>query len=202
MGFGLLFLGHLFLADFPYQGIDVFPDAAGFALMILGLLTLRRYEKKFVPPLAATVPLLAGNAAALVFQLSRFFGVSLPGFCFGLFPVLLDVGEAVYLILLFLAIAKIASDTGLTAKRNRAFVSVALTGLLLLSALFFSIDAPFVGSIAEKLNEAVYYANAVYLLTWFKFLWNASLLFSCYMRICDEKDVDMEPRPKKNKKSS
>ncbi|MBE6564866.1 MAG: hypothetical protein E7655_06315 [Ruminococcaceae bacterium] len=200
MGFGLLFLGYLFLFDFPYKGLDIFPDAAGFAIMLLGLLTLVEYERSFRRPLYAGFCLLILNAADLALQLATFFGADVPAAVNDVFTYLLLAGLLCYNILLFTAVRTIATETGLPSLRVRAVRNIIFTIALFAIKVFFSLDFTFIREMSIRLNEAVHFASVLFLLDWAILFLNALLLFSCYMRICKEGDEDM-PMPEKSQKT-
>jgi len=98
----------------------------------------------------------------------------------------------VYHTALLLSITKIAEDTGITKTK------VAALRNLIIYVIFF---------VAEIIDyfTPVTSAYSLYIFLAVMFLWLAELvlngicIFSCYMRICDEGDQDMEVRPSKFK---
>jgi len=199
VGFGLLFLGYFFLFDFPYKGLDIFPDAAGFGLMLLGLLSLVEYERAFRRPLYAGFGLLLLNVIDLAFQLSAFFGKALPSAVTDVFTYLLLFALLLYQCLLLDGIAAIAKQTDLPALRFRAIRNKIFTVAMAVIKLFFSLDFAFIRDMSIRLNTALPFSSILFLLDWLVLLLNALLLFSCYMRICKEGDEDMPMPEKKNK---
>ena len=119
MGFGLISIGVMFLFDqpiyrthpgetAPYMMIDLFPDAIGWVLLLLGLYRLSRKKEEFLPLFRATAFFLPASVL-LFFSETLFFPSFYPDFTalrHGAFPtellnLLLHLGELLFLFFLF-----------------------------------------------------------------------------------------------------
>ena len=186
MGFGLLFIGYFIstVVAFAFPAIAGF---TGYALIVLALLSLAEYDKKFV------YTLIPAAAAALI-NLFSVTGELLDGFMSSSgASAFFESAESftsptesavklVFHVMLCFAVRGIAADTGATkivfpATRN-AFLYAVSYALTLVSTLF-----------ADGAKYLVPTAMIVYLVT---VALNHVMIFSAYMNICDESDVDME----------
>lgn len=200
MGFGLLFLGYLFMVDFPYKGLDIFPDAAGFALMLIGLQVLREYEAKFKHAQKPAYILLFLTFIELVKQLLGFFELWQNDIFSIILTYAIQAAMLVYYYLLIKAISAIAVRTGLPKIKVRARRNLILTYIIYAVKFIFSIDIPYIKELAAKLNEIMYLTGFVFMLDALLLLLNAVLILSCYMRICRKGDEDMPVKEKKKRR--
>jgi len=184
MGFGVLFIGYFIasVAAFPFPEIAGF---TGFAVISIALTSLAEYDKKFGYTLVCTVPLTLLNFVLTVGVLLDYFMIPVPAFITwadAYFPTALNILKLFFHLMLCYAIRNIASDTGadklcFPATRN-----------MFLYALCFSLDL-----ISPVLPGASQYLVPIVTLAYFAtvILYHV-MIFSAYMRICDENDVDME----------
>lgn len=191
MGFGFLFLGSFFRFDFPFHGLDIFPDAVGFALMLLGIFTLCDYEKKFVKAKYAGFAALMASLGELVTQLIAFLGEPTSDWLSLSVTLLVGITSALFDVFLLLAIASLAHEVGVEKIRRKAYRNLILVLLVFLPEFVFSLGIPALSSLAETLNRRVFFTNVLFCLDVFVRLLNLILILSCYMRICREGDEDM-----------
>jgi len=198
MGFGLLFIGYiatylLYLAG----GYGCFPAIIGCFIMLYALTKIAEYEPRFKFAFFAVIPLTVCWGYFVAVEIASLFGTVLPGFLSwnGTKNTVIYIRsffDLVYHTALLLSITKIAEDTGITKTK------VAALRNLIIYVIFF---------VAEIIDyfTPVTSAYSLYIFLAVMFLWLAELvlngicIFSCYMRICDEGDQDMEVRPSKFK---
>jgi len=195
MGFGLLFLGYLFMYSFPYMGFDVVPDVLGFVISFFGIRTLSEYGCGWDTLKRYYSLLLPASLITFVLQFLGLFGLNSAFYelWFYAYSALL----LVYNVLLLMAIYKIAVDTDSHSIKAKAKRNLYLGIVYYAFMLFLNFPLPFI----EKLNSYLSAKFAVgFILFIFGYIWqflNLALIFSCYMWICTEEDKDM---PNKNKK--
>lgn len=194
MGFGLLFLGYLFMYSFPYKGFDVLPDIIGFIICYIGIRKLAEYGCGFDNLKKYMYMLLPGGLVTVIFQILGLCGYSLSfkqiwDYCYIALVLFFN-------LLILVAIYKIAEDTGLksiTAKVQRNLIIGIIYYILM---LFFELPFAFV----QNLGQSIEYLGVILLIL--GYIWqtlNLTLIFSCYMWICAPGDEDMPERKKKPK---
>ena len=77
MGFGLLFIGYMFMFSFPYKGLDVLPDIIGFIISYIGIRSLSEYGCGFDDLKKYYSVLLPASFLTFVLQLLQVFGVGI-----------------------------------------------------------------------------------------------------------------------------
>ena len=198
MGFGLLFIGYLatyllYLAG----GYGCFPAMIGCIMMLYALAKLSEYEPLFKYAFFAAIPLTVCWGYFVAAEVALSFGTILPGFLSytstqNIIVYVRSFFDLAYHAALLLSIAKIAGDTGVTRTRNAAIRN------LIIYAVFA------VAQIADYLTPATSpYALYVFfgvMIFWLaELILNSVCIFSCYMRICDEGDQNMEVKPSRFK---
>lgn len=203
MGFGLLFIGYFFMLFVPLGELALMPNLSfiGCVIMFFALNRLITYCEGY----SAFV-----KARILLFPL---FGLTLASFLCGIIapniPVLsqilwlaVSVTLAVYSLLLFLGIFKLAADVELPklSARARGLISLSVVYAIfslvsgICQAVFANMDAT---GLSVTVKGLLHYTDfAAYLLENAFLLFALALLFSCYARICLEGDADMAPKNK------
>lgn len=184
MGFGPLFIGY-FISTIAALAFPEIATFTGYAIMTVALLSLAEYEKLFGYTLIATVPVTLISFVLSIGTILGYFGVQTPAFFESLTSYtdpILNALKLVFHVMLCYSILRIAEDTGVTklcfpAKRN-----------ILLYAVCYAADI-FASVLAQK---APYLFSIAMLLYLFTIIMNHIMIFSAYMNICDENDVDME----------
>ena len=198
MGFGLLFIGYiatylLYLAG----GYGCFPAIIGCFIMLYALTKLAEYESQFKYAFFAIIPLIVCWGYFVSIEISAVFVSVLPGFLSwaGTQKIIIyvrSVFDLLYHITLLFAIAKISSDTGIEKNKISA-----LRNIVIYSAFFVAEIIEYF--ISDTSSIALYVFFTVMLLWLIELILNSICIFSCYMRICDEGDQEMEAKPSKFK---
>lgn len=184
MGFGLLFIGY-FISTVAAMAFPEIATFTGYAIMTVALLSLAEYERLFGYTLISTVPITLVSFVLSIGTIIGYFGMQVPAFFESVTrytdPVL-NALKLVFHLMLCYSICRIASDTGVTklcfpAKRN-----------MLLYAVCYAADI----SAVVLAQKAQYLFSIAMLLYLFTIVMNHIMIFSAYMNICDENDVDME----------
>lgn len=195
MGFGLLLIGYIMtMLNVPMLGtLGSVIRIGGCAVMICGALKLRRYCKAFELSLVGAI-LMTVMSSILLF-------INIDGFLYDNLltnsKLISDFGKTVvgyieqgitfiFNSFILWGIFKIAKETEVKkivvgAVRNYIFVCA-------YHVVYLTSFLPFSGIQASR-SEFALFAWILY------FVWiglNVWLLFSCYIQICDEDDVDME----------
>lgn len=183
MGFGLLFIGYFASTVAAFA----FPEIAGFtgyALMILALMSLSEYDKKFAYTLLPAIPTaLIYFFLSLEMLIGYFTPYFTPSELIGDYLyAILNAMKLVFHVMLCFSIRGIASDTGadkivFPATRN-AFIYTVCYALMVVT--------PYISGAGKYLVPVT---TLLYIVS---IVLNHIMIFSAYMRICDESDVDME----------
>ena len=190
MGFGLLFLGYFVATFMTLHAFGSLVRVIGFGLVLMAALRLRQYHRAFDWMGLGTVLMLLFSLSLAVFDTADWLG-------FGFFPengkVILGYVEQgislIFQVLMLSAIRAIAKETGvdkIASNAIRNFVFVCLYYLVYLVRFL-----P-VASIQATAGELAWIAWMLYL-AWQ--ILDLLLIGSCYMRICDESDEEMERKP-------
>ena len=196
MGFGLVFVGYLFMYSFPYRGFDITPDIIGFLIAYYGLKKLKDYGCFFDNLYLYMRVLIPVSFLTFVFQLFTLLGFDLA--FLSVWNSAYSVFLFVYTLFLLISIYKIAEDTEigtikLKAKRNM-FIGVVYYVLV----FFFELPFRVVFKINEYLTTRFAFGTVLFLVGYIWLFLNLALIFNCYMRICEPGDEDMPEKPKKN----
>ncbi len=209
MGFGLLFIGYFLLLFIPLGELSLLPNLAfiGCAIMFFALKKLITYcesYKDFRTARMLLIPLFILSLASFAVDIIA------PGLStlLQIIWLITSVIVSVYSLLLFCGIFRLAADVELpkVSARARGLMSLSVVyGIFSLvsgicQVLFSNIDA---AGLSVTVKGLLHYTDfAAYLLENAFLLFSLALLFTCYIRICLEGDVDMAPKnkPKGNKK--
>ncbi len=196
MGFGLLFVGYFIVTLMSLIRFGSVVKVIGYLLIGFSAWKLKKYNRNF------QFPIIASGIMLLISGILAYSDIS--GWLFsemlissGVMSEAVRTGfvyaEMVFSLFfnsaLLFAIYSIAKETGLITIATRAvrnFVFILLYYVLnLISYLPFS----FVESYTK------YFGLPVLLLYFAWIILNLMLIFSCYMKICDENDADMARKP-------
>lgn len=198
MGFGLLFIGYiltylLYLAG----GYGCFPALIGCFIMLYALTKVSEYESRFKYAFFAVIPLTVCWGYFAAIEIATLLGTALPGFLSwnGTKNTIIFIRtffDLIYHTALLLSIAKIAEDTGITKTK------VAALRNLIIYFIFFA--AEIIDYFTPATNAYAIYIFLAVMLLWFaELVLNGICIFSCYMRICDEGDQNMDAKPSRFK---
>ena len=184
MGFGVLFIGYFISTVAAFA----FPDIAGFsgyAIMVIALMSLAEYDSKFGFALIPAIPVVLIHLILTVGVFADYFVFPEPGFV-GVVArysdYILGALKFVFHFVLCYAVKSIAEDTGAVKLCFPAVRNIFIYGACYsvdLASSFFTTGAGYLVPIA-----AIGYILSIIL--------NHIMIFSAYMNICDENDVDME----------
>ena len=206
MGFGLLFIGYFIASIMSLNTLSGVFYLAGYLIMIFASRKLSQYSSCFKLLLAASavmallsVGIAVGDISSLLCKYLLISAPLMSEFVYGLFVDIRTFSDFFFVAILCFCIRKIAKETGAdqisyAAVRNFVFYCISF---VLQIIVWVSSNTQY-----AKLTEFV---QATYLVVWtfiivlVVWLFIAWMLFSCYAKICDENDVDMEQKPSRFK---
>ena len=196
MGFGILFIGYFMATLMSINTIGSVMRLLGYVLVLVATRKLSKYHRAFDAVSLATALMMAVSLLLVVYDASSFLYEMLIVDTQLLPPAFRTVVGYVEMALTFVfsavllwAIRLIAIQTqvqkiAVGAVRNFVFICIyyvlSLIGLL-----------PF--AFAQKYAAIVGAPVLILYFVWI--ILNLVLIYSCYARICDEDDVDMEQKP-------
>jgi hypothetical protein len=196
MGFGILFIGYFMAMLMSINAVGSVIRLLGYALVLVATRKLSKYHRAFDAVSLATALMMAVSLLLVVYDASSFLYEQVIVDTQLLPPVFRTVVGYIEMALTFVfsavllwAIRLIAIQTdvhkiAVSAVRNFVFICVyyvlSLIGLL-----------PF--AFAQKYAAIVGAPVLILYFVWI--ILNIVLIYSCYARICDEDDVDMEQKP-------
>ncbi len=196
MGFGLLFIGYFVATFMTLNTFGTYIRVLGYALILVSAWRLRQYHKSFYWMGLGTLLMLLFSSLLVVADVSELFyqmlWIAKPVFSEGaevIFGYVEQAGFFIFQALLLYSLRAIAKETEVPKIANNAvrnFVFVCLYYTVYLVRLL-----P-VASVQACAAELTWIAWVVYLICQ---LLNLLLVGSCYMRICDESDLEMEQKP-------
>ena len=196
MGFGYLLLGYLctFLLTMTANrlGIGSLSLLLGEVLMLLGVIRLEHYEKRFSFAKLLLIPLLAGGVYQAIGEVLALCKIDLPafssetattiyGWCLFLLLMLLQV-------VLLLSVASLAKEVGLVHIRSKAYRNLVFLGLY--GLLYLIRYLPFEGLSAAQPYLTIPMILCLLLLIGL----NLFLLLSCMKNIAPAGEEDPEPK--------
>lgn len=195
MGFGILFLGYCVTYIMSLNTFGVVFRLFGAVLMLLGCRKLSEYDKKFGPAAYSLIALVLISAIECASALTGFLYdnlfISADPFS-SISGVMIYVDAAavlVFHIFLLLAVFSIAKSTEVTKIENAAIRNLFFVGLYFVLRVIDYIPLPFQESYRKNFAMPIFLLNLAWIIL------NAIMLFSCYAKICDEGDVEMEQKP-------
>ena len=198
MGFGILFFGYCITYIMALNSYGVLFRLFGYCLLAVGCKKLVEYESKFKLAFIFNILLLVQTVVQLVsfvldFAYENLLIANNP------FPSVIDdvlfylnlVLVCGFHVCLLLAIRSIARDTDSDKIQSAAVRNLFFVCLYYFMVLLAYIPMP----IQEAYNK--YLALPLFMLNIAWLVLNVILLFTCYAKICDESDVEMEQKPSK-----
>lgn len=199
MGFGYIFVGSVLTVNVVAHG---YTDFIAYALMLLGMMTLKDYGARLKTAYYAAFPLLLIGILEFLLYGANFLGFSaakLFDFPMTDAELLMEAGMLnqillfIFTFLLLRGLRTLAKETATFALESRVFRNQIFAVLYHLPMAFLNI--PFESKTVSNVQS---YMMFPFLLFGFIYLiLQAKLIFSFYMWICPEEDVAMERRPSK-----
>ena len=201
MGFGLVFIGYLFMFSFTPYGFDILPDIVGFGIAFLGVKGLADYGCGWDILKKYFLVLFPASFITFVIQV---LGVIKPDtFQIPFWSFIYEAVIFFYNILLFVAIYKIAEDVEMRSIKIKAQRNMIMGVIYFVIGILLKLPVPAVQKVVNLLKTR-YAAGALFYLYGYVWLFlNLAVIFSCYMWICAQGDEDMpmkerKQRPKRN----
>ena len=198
MGFGLLFIGYFIAALMSINVVGSLIAMIGYCIIFLASGKLSKYNNSFNLVRIGAVVMVLFWLVMSASTLSEFLAneLMIPKDIFG--PTFDSVMGHSEMALFFIfnsavlySIRSIANDTedtkiAISSVRNFIFICVGLLAYV----IYFVV----VGFSSSQLALAILNGTAI-IIRFVCIVFNLILIFSCYMRICDENDVDMNRKP-------
>lgn len=196
MGFGWLFLGYFTVSFLSLNAAGALIRLAGYGIILMALGKLRKYHDAFGLAWWATVLMLAVSAALVFTSVTEYLYAELllssPVVSDGTLTVLgyIEQGASfIFHALMLWAIRQIALETevnkiAVNAVRNFVFICIYQVVYVIGVLPFDSIQ-----TFLDRLGLISLILRFVWIVL------NLILIGSCYARICDEGDVDMQKKP-------
>ena len=189
MGFGILFIGYIFLLNLSFYA---YTDILAGALMLLAFEKLRAWNKGFKASYFAAIPFLLIGILEFSLKLLVMFSVTVaPAFS-------VAVGAARMLSLcplhvcLLVGIKQITKEVGLDKMESRAMMLLPFSPLIHICQSLLEIPALFKNVSEQNLLTVRFIVLSAALIFSFGILF---FIYKCYARICLPSDVNMEQKP-------
>lgn len=195
MGFGLLFIGYFVATLMSVNTFGAIFRVIGYAVTFAAAGKLSKYNRSFLYLEIAAALMTAISAVLAVFDVTSFLykEMLISSDPFSSFVTAAGYAEMalslVFNAAMLYAVRNIALETGVgkiavSSMRNLVFVSVYYV-LYVIGALPLN----FSENILSVLNVTAFLLYFVWIIL------NLVLIYTCYARICDENDVDMQRKP-------
>ena len=190
MGFGILFIGYILSFVLSIASYGCVFSLVGYLTMLFALTKLWEYNGNFKYPFFTALPLALISAYDVFVMASGMMGIGYinPEILKNALPYVEIALELAYHGTLALAMASIASDTGLGTIKANAVRNYALY------ILYFAIAAASIIPPVQASDAGRYVTMAAFVAELFCIALFAILIFSCYKNICDENDEDMRAK--------
>ncbi|MBE6600132.1 MAG: hypothetical protein E7640_02855 [Ruminococcaceae bacterium] len=191
MGFGTLFVGYILTYLFVLTPFGYLFELVGSALMLYAMTKLTEYNKNFRYSFFAAIPVVLIALFSSVINSVDMLGVTFipPEMLILVVAYAKAVFNLLFHIALLTAVADIARETGCGKIRTAAYRN------LIIYAFYFVLFIVSNLSVIQA-NETAYsliaLAGNIFWLAWV--ILNGTMLYSCYMRICDENDTEMKAK--------
>ena len=194
MGFGILFVGYILAFFMMLVTYGYFFELLGVLLMLYAFTKLSDYNANFKLAFIATLPLLLLSLATTGLNVSGFFGYDFSKSIFTtvVIPYCRIAFNLVFHGALFYAVGDIARETECNGIKASAYRNAVVYAMYFVLQLIVYIPAV---SANETLFTSLGMCGNVLWLCWVAL--DAVMLFSCYMKICDESDEEMKAKPSK-----
>lgn len=196
MGFGLLFIGYIFTYLLSFAGAyGCYPAIIGCAIMLYALTKLTEYEVKFKYTFFVLLPLTLCVGISMISTFCTMIGVgNILFFSASLFKAVIAYSKLTfdlfYNVVLLYAISAIALNTGIERTSHACLRNEIIYTLYFVLAVVSEILP------TESMIRSYTVLSALILSLCLAIL-NLIVIFSCYMRICDENDQDMKRKESK-----
>ncbi len=192
MGFGLLFIGYMLATLMAVNSFGSFIRIIGYSIILIASGKLGKYNRSFLWMSAASVLMIAVSALLAAADVSRFMYEQLLinsnplGDTYRLACGYAEMALSfAFHVAMLNAIRIIAMETDV--RKNATAAVRNLVFIIIYNLIYVFMLLPF---------EAGKYFAAPALLIYFVYIiLDLVLIYSCYARICDESDVEMEQKP-------
>ena len=189
MGFGILFIGYLFLLNLSFFA---YTDILAGALMLLALEKLKGWNKGFKAAFFAAIPFLLIGIFEFALKILVMFSAQIS-------PSVSIISEALRMlslcplhVCLLIGCKQITKEVGLDKMESRAMTLLPFAPLLYGSQCFLAIPSLFKNVGEENLLTVRFIlllATLAFLFTTLRFI------YKCYAKICLPSDVNMPQKP-------
>lgn len=201
MGFGLLFLGYVITFISSMNPFGAYIRAFGSILLFVSAKKLGQYNRFFKYSMYSSVLFIALSFATATFSAFDILYENLlistdpiPQIADDILKYLIAVSALLFNGTLLFAIRKIAIETESDGIATSCISNAFFMGVyFVLYALLYLLPGDIGVSYTKYMSMPIVLLNLAWLIM------NAVLIFRCYVRICDENDVDMEKKESKFK---
>ena len=192
MGFGILFIGYILSFVMNIISYGYYFELIGLLLVLYASIKLMEYDKKFVYLLFSAIFLVLISVYSVITNTASNIGLGwdIPKALGTVAEYLKIFGDAVLHAALCVSVANISHDTGCKKIQIAAYRNTLFYALYFVCRLVIRI--PKIAA-NETVAPIIGFAGNCLWLVWVAF--NAIMLFSCYMNICDESDTEMTAKP-------
>lgn len=197
MGFGIMFIGSVFLLHARAFGIDVVVDFVGFIILFKGLSVANKYTDKFAITRRVSFFGIFVSLIHLAYTLvdaftENIFSNTMSDIVFWVYTIFIFA----FYLSLYRSIVGICREVDLPKYGLRAYTGMVFTFILFLGGRFLEKYGGLLttdSGINNVLGIAGYVIENIFV------IYTMVLIFNCYMFICLEGDEDM-PDTRKNKR--
>ena len=189
MGFGILFIGYLFLLNFSFFS---YTDVLAAACILFALEKLRVWNKGFKSAFLAAIPFFAIGFFEFILKLLSLFSVTVS-------PALSVWGSALRMLALcplhlclLIGIKQITKEVGLEKMEMQAMMLLPLSPLIHLSQSLLEIPSIFSNVKPQNLLTVQFIVLSAALIFSFVMLF---FVYKCYAKICLPSDINMDQKP-------
>ncbi len=189
MGFGILFIGYIFLLNLSFY---TYTDILAAALMLYALERLRRWNKGLKAAFFAAIPFFLIGAY-------EFFAALLGSFSISVSPLLACAMASARMLslgllhlFLLIGLKELTAEVGLSKMETRAMMLMPIALLVFIAEALFEIPAIFSGVNEKNLLSMQFILLLIVLIFTISML---TFIYKCYARICLPSDVDMKQKP-------
>lgn len=189
MGFGILFIGYVFLLNISFYA---YTDILAAALFLYALEKLRRWNKGFKAAFFATIPFFFIGALEFFIKLmGAFTEIASPALICAIAAARM-LSLCPLHICLLIGLKQITREVGLTKLETRATMLLPISPLVYCGQALFEIPRIFSG-VQEQNRISMQF---ILLLVSLAFLFSMLIfIYKCYARICLPCDLNMEQKP-------
>lgn len=189
MGFGILFIGYIFLLNLSFYA---YTDILAGVLMLLALDKLKVWNKGFKLSYLATLLFFLIGALEFALKIVSMFSVAISPSLSAVVAALRMLSLCPLHLCLLIGMQQICKEVGLQKMENRAMMLLPFSPLLHISQCLLEIPALFSGVKEKDLLTIRFIVLIASLLFSFIIL---SFIYKCYARICLPSDANMEQKP-------